>query len=211
MWAPSCFPLLGNGVTSSTKGEIDRSVLALWLTRTADLLSLRWRSGRTKERMLSQSQSYFKTVSLPPISSSWRKASWDSRHSNFIFQLNTCGYSPYATSPWRDDGPVAYNCCWPSPAQSFSSPSPVGRMTILCCLRFETPPTWRARSPYFYPSGTEWPDYTPRHWVSLSSPPTTRRATVEIFDPASTREPLSAGQRTSSLSDGDRGGPKRIR
>jgi hypothetical protein len=24
-------------------------------------------------------------------------------------------------------------------------------MTIIYCLRFETPPTWRARSPYLYP------------------------------------------------------------
>jgi hypothetical protein len=28
----------------------------------------------------------------------------------------------------------------------------------------------------------------PRHWVPLSSPLTTRRATVEVFDPASTRD-----------------------
>jgi hypothetical protein len=53
-------------------------------------------------------------------------------------------------------------------------------------LRFETPPTWRARSPYIYPPRTEWPSYTPRHWVSFSSPPTTPRATVEVIDPAST-------------------------
>jgi hypothetical protein len=26
----------------------------------------------------------------------------------------------------------------------------------------ETPPTWRARSPYLYPPGTGWPSYTPR-------------------------------------------------
>jgi hypothetical protein len=28
------------------------------------------------------------------------------------------------------------------------------------CLRFETPPTWRARSPYLYPPGTGWPSYS---------------------------------------------------
>jgi hypothetical protein len=28
----------------------------------------------------------------------YRQAPWDSRHSNFIFQMNTCGYSPYVTS-----------------------------------------------------------------------------------------------------------------
>jgi hypothetical protein len=38
--------------------------------------------------------------------------------------------------------------------------------------------TWRCMSPYLYPPGTEWPYYTPRHWVPFSSPPTTRRATV---------------------------------
>jgi hypothetical protein len=39
---------------------------------------------------------------------------------------------------WREDGSVVYNCCWPSPAQSFSGPSPLGLVTIFYCLRFET-------------------------------------------------------------------------
>jgi hypothetical protein len=63
---------------------------------------------------------------------------------------------------WREDASVMYNCCWPSPAQSFSGPSPAGLMTIFYCFRLETPPTWRARSPYIpqehgapvIPSGT---------------------------------------------------------
>jgi hypothetical protein len=29
------------------------------------------------------------------------------------------------------------------------------------CFRFETPPTWGARSPYLYLPGTRWPNYTP--------------------------------------------------
>jgi hypothetical protein len=49
---------------------------------------------------------------------------------------------------FSDDRSVVYNCCWPSSAQSFSGPSPVGLMTIFYCLRYETSPTWRARSPY---------------------------------------------------------------
>jgi hypothetical protein len=56
------------------------------------------------------------------------------------------------------------------------------------CLKFETPPTWRARSPYLYHPGTRWPNYNPRHWVPFTSPPTTHRAMVEISDPASTRK-----------------------
>jgi hypothetical protein len=59
-------------------------------------------------------------------------------------------------------------------------------------LRFETPPTSRARSPYFYPPGTGWPSYTctSRHWVPFSSPPTTRRTMVEVLEPAFTRGSL---------------------
>jgi hypothetical protein len=88
----------------------------------------------------------------------------------------------------REDGSVVDNCCWSSPAQSSSGPSPAGLMTTFYCLRFETPPTWRARPPYLCPLGTGLPGYTPRHWVSISSPPTTRRATVEVLEPASTRD-----------------------
>jgi hypothetical protein len=44
-----------------------------------------------------------------------------------------------------------------------------------------TPPTWRARSPYLYPPRTWWPNYMSRHWILFSSPPTTRRTTMEIF------------------------------
>jgi hypothetical protein len=46
---------------------------------------------------LRQSQSYFTTGGLPPISLSWRQAPWDSRPAIF-FQLNTCGHSPHVTS-----------------------------------------------------------------------------------------------------------------
>jgi hypothetical protein len=61
-------------------------------------------------------------------------------------------------------------------------------MTTFYCLRFETPPTWRARSQYLYHPGTGWPGYTHRHWVPFSSPLTTRSPALEVFDPASTRD-----------------------
>jgi hypothetical protein len=50
------------------------------------------------------------------------------------------------------------------------------------------PLTRRVRSLYLCPPVTGWPSYTPRHRVSFSSPPTTRRATVEAIKPASTQE-----------------------
>jgi hypothetical protein len=105
---------------------------------------------------------------------------------SFWLLSDSCGFVHVGRFLWREDGSAAYNCCLSSPAQSSLGPSPAGLMAIFYCLGFETPPTWRARSPYLYPPRTGWPSYTPRHWVSLSSPPTTRRAMVEVFEPAST-------------------------
>jgi hypothetical protein len=58
---------------------------------------------------------------------------------------------------------------------------------LFYCLRFETLPTWRARSPYLFLPGKGSPSYIPGHWVPFLSPPTTRRDTVEVFEPASSR------------------------
>jgi hypothetical protein len=192
-----------------------------------------------------QSQSYFTTGDLPPISSSWRQAPRDSRPEILFFRLNPCGHTPNVTSSptrgwvcllwiglafvkctyriysmllkslsfvltnsesnsksvlcydrrsvgqsilvsnprlgpknrffvtescefvdmgrpiWREDGLCVYSCCWSSPAQSFSGPSSTGVVTILYCLIFETPPTWRVRSPYLYHLGKGRLSYTP--------------------------------------------------
>jgi hypothetical protein len=40
----------------------------------------------------------------------------------------------------REDGPVVYNYCWPSPAHSFSGRNPSGLMTTVYCFKFESPP-----------------------------------------------------------------------
>jgi hypothetical protein len=67
---------------------------------------------------------------------------------------------------WREDGFVVCNCCWSSPAQSFSGPSTAGLMTTFYSLRFETPPTG-GPGPHIYipqdldgaviPQGTRFP------------------------------------------------------
>jgi hypothetical protein len=82
---------------------------------------------------------------------------------------------------------VIYNCCWTSPVKSFLGPSLVGLMTIFYCLRFETPPDLSARPSYLYPPGTGCPSCNPRHWAPISSPPTTCRAVVEVFERVSTQ------------------------
>jgi hypothetical protein len=108
--------------------------------------------------------------------------------SNFIFQPKTCGPIPYVPSSLMREWVYRLQLLLALASIVIWGPSPAGLMTIFYCLRFETPPIWRVRAPNLYPPGTGWPGYTPRHWVPFSSPPRTRRATVEVFDPASTRE-----------------------
>jgi hypothetical protein len=104
-------------------------------------------------------------------------------------QLNSCGHNPYVIS-FLTRGCV----CWLQLLRAFASGVIVNSESrgthnhILLSQIRDSPPTWRVRSPYLYPPGTWWSIYNPRHWVPFSSPPTTRRATVEVFDPASKRD-----------------------
>jgi hypothetical protein len=134
-----------------------------------------------------ESQSYFTTGGLPPISSTWRQAPWDSRPVFFFFQLITCSHSPYVTSSLTRGCVCRLQLLLALARAVIIGSESRGLKSIFYCLRFETPSTWRVMSPYLYPPGTEWASYTPKHWVPFSSPPTTRRATVEVFDSASTR------------------------
>jgi hypothetical protein len=87
---------------------IEKCIFAYWFGATSAPFDLLY----SYFDIQSQSQNYFTTGGLPPISSSWRQTLWDSRPAVF---------------------------------------------------------------------------YIPRHWVSYSSRSTTRRATVEVFEPASAR------------------------
>jgi hypothetical protein len=112
----------------------------------------------------------------------WRRAPWDSRPVMF-FQLNTCGHSPYITSTLTRG--------WVCRLQSLLGlasaviPRSECRGTHDHILESQIPDSWNLEGQvqYLYPPGTEWPGYTPKHWVLFSSPPTTRRAMVEVFDP----------------------------
>lgn len=42
-------------------------------------------------------------------------------------------------------------------------------LTIFCYLKFKTPPTWRARSPYFYPQLNGWPSASFPHACSSTA------------------------------------------
>jgi hypothetical protein len=142
---------------------------------------------------VSQSQSYFTTGDFAPIRSSWQQAPWDSRPVILFSNWTLEDIVLMKHHLWREDRSVVYNCCWPSSAQSFSGPRPVGLMTIFYCFRFQNPQNWRARSPYLHPPGTGWPSYNPKNGVPFLSPHMTRRAMVEVFEPASTTSPRYIG------------------
>jgi hypothetical protein len=71
---------------------------------------------------------------------------------------------------WREDGSVFCICCWVFPMQSFSGPSPLVLATIFIVSDLRRP---------------------------ISSPLTTRRVTVEVFDPASTRDTVLVSESES--------------
>jgi hypothetical protein len=57
---------------------------------------------------------------------SWNKAPiWGLRPDFYC-----CRFVDMGCSLCRENISVLYNCCWPSPAQSFSGPSPMGHVTI---------------------------------------------------------------------------------
>jgi hypothetical protein len=51
---------------------------------------------------------------------------------------DSCGYVGLGCPLSREDGSAVCNCYWPSPAESFSGPSPVGLAAIFYCLSFQT-------------------------------------------------------------------------
>jgi hypothetical protein len=56
----------------------------------------------------------------------------------YLLLFDNCGLVFVGRPLWREDESVFYIFCWPSPAWSFSGPSPLGLVTIFYCLRFET-------------------------------------------------------------------------
>jgi hypothetical protein len=93
---------------------------------------------------------------------------------NFSFSLkfpsDSCGFIIVWRPLWWEGGSII--CCTIASGLCKSSHSWVEvpqTSRQYFTVSFETPPTWRARSPYLYPSETGWPSYTPGHWVDWLS------------------------------------------
>jgi hypothetical protein len=118
-----------------------------------------WRTLSNLGLTQSQSQSYV-TTDGQPASLSWNKAPVRGLRPDLNYCLTVAGLLIWAPSLTR--GQVCrLQLLLASPAQLFSEPSPVGLVAIFCTVS-------DSRLPF-------------------SSPPTTRRVTMEVFDPASTR------------------------
>jgi hypothetical protein len=94
-----------------------------------------------------------------------------------IFGLNVVG-----RPSWREDGSVicSYN------SLSFLGPSPAELMTTSYCLISDSPNLEGQVTVFIFPRSRV-ASYIPWHWLPFLSPLTTRRATVVVFYPASTR------------------------
>jgi hypothetical protein len=101
----------------------------------------------------------------------------------FFFQRNTCGYSPYITSSLTRGW-----VCRLQLLLALASAIILGSSFTVSNLRV---PQSSGPGQRIFIQGTGWPRYTLRHWIPLLSPPTTRRAAVEVFEPTSTRDRLS--------------------
>jgi hypothetical protein len=119
-------------------------------------------------------QSYFTTGGLSPIKFVLAISPLRLATSNFILQLNTCGYSPYVTSSLTRGWICRLQLLLVITSAVMSESG--GTHNHILLSHMETP------------AGTGWPSCSPRHWVPFSSSPTTLTATVEVLEPASTRD-----------------------
>jgi hypothetical protein len=95
---------------------------------------------------------------------SWyRVPLWDLRPDSIsyrnvaVWNLRSCIYG----APSLTRGHVCNLQCNHSMVRVAQNPKPCFTVSS------ESPPTWKARFPYLYPSGTRWPSYTPGRWVRL--------------------------------------------
>jgi hypothetical protein len=128
-------------------------------------------------------QSYFTTDGWQPISSSWRQAPWDPRPV-FFFQPNTCGHSPFVTSTLTRGCRLQLLLVFASAVILRSESHGTHDHILLSQIRDS--PNLEGQVHVFISPRNRVAQLYPRQWVPFSSSPTTRRATEEVFEPAST-------------------------
>jgi hypothetical protein len=108
--------------------------------------------------------------------------------SNFIFQLNTCGYSPYITSSLTRGFVCRLQLLLVLASAVILRSESHGTHDHILLSHIPDFPNLEGLVPIFISPRNRVTRLYPRQWVPFSSPPTTRRATVEVFEPFSTRD-----------------------
>jgi hypothetical protein len=130
-----------------------------------------------------QDQSYFTTGSLPPISSSWRQVPRDPRQAIIFTTEPLRSYSLCNILPDEKMRPSFTTATDPRQRSHSLNRVPRNSWTYFTVSDSRLPQTWGSRPRIYIPPGAGWPSYTPRNRIPFSSPPTTRRATVEYSNP----------------------------
>jgi hypothetical protein len=109
--------------------------------------------------------------------------------SNYIFQLNTCGYSPYVTTSLTRGWVRCLQLLLVLASAVILRSESRGNHDHILLSQIPDSPNLEGQVPVFISRRNRVAQlYTPRHWVPFSSPPSTRTVTVEVFDPASTQD-----------------------
>jgi hypothetical protein len=85
--------------------------------------------------------------------------------SNFIFQLNICGYSPYATSSLMRAWVCRLQLLVVLASAFIHRSNSWGTHGHILLSQFRDSPNLESQVLVLHPPGTWWPGYTPRHWV----------------------------------------------
>jgi hypothetical protein len=107
--------------------------------------------------------------------------------SNYFFQLNTCLHSPYVTSSLTRGWACRLQLLLALASSVILRSESRGTHDHILLSQIRDSPHLEDQVPVFISPMNRVARLYPRHWIPFSSPPTTRRATVEVFDPASTR------------------------
>jgi hypothetical protein len=87
--------------------------------------------------------------------------------SDFIFQLNTWGCTPYVTSPLTRGCVCRFQLLLALASAVILRSESRGTHDHILLSQIYSPQTWRAKSSCLYLPGTSWPGYTPKIKVML--------------------------------------------
>jgi hypothetical protein len=122
---------------------------------------------------------------LLPIHSFWRQAPWGTQEF-FIFQMNTCCYSPYVTSSLMRGWVCRLQVLLGLASTVILRSESQGTHDHILLSKIQDSTNLEGQIPRFIIPRNRVAHLYPRHWVPFSVPPTTRGAIVEVFDPTST-------------------------